>query len=118
MSRRSSCTVEERKEIGEMAKRLRWNQPKTPTMTDDESRRDFGKSVLEVDLLRGFGSTDNSRPERFMPPPSCHDESPVGMGSSSSVELLRGFGPSPSQDSGSDSGDDSFDDAFEEPREL
>ena len=85
-------------------------------MTDSNSRRDFGKNVLEVDLLRGFGSTDNSRPEKFMPPPSSQDENPVGMGSS--VDLLRGFGPSPSQDSGSDSGDDSFDDAFEEPREL
>lgn len=125
--RASSCSEEERREVGEMAKRLRYkhsSRASAITRTTDaaEQRRDFGKDALEADLLRGFGTLTAPLEEANS---SHHDSMPQSPGSSPPHgDLLRDFGRSPSDESdqrsdGSESGHDSLDDAgFEEPRHL
>lgn len=105
VSKRSSCTEEQRKEIGDIANRFRWFHNKVPLLTN-ESSKDIAKKV-EKELARG------SR---------LHHQDSASNGSG---KLLRDFGSSRSEDDTegeSDSGNESLDeekeDSFEEPCEL
>jgi hypothetical protein len=117
--RASSCSEEQRREVGEIVKRLRYKHPKTPTKIVGDTRRDFVKDALQVDLLRGFGpSLEPTEAKNVSMPQSRGSSPPHG-------ELLRHFGESRSKydsdqgSDGSESGDDSFDGSgFEEPRHL
>ena len=117
VSRRSvSVTEEERKEIGDIAKRVRTHRPSmadpkspipkraTPNNSQhDLPRQNFGKDCLKVDLLRGFGTPSSSAGEEEdsvpapLSMPSATEEensTPRASGGDSGV-LLRGWGASP-----------------------
>jgi hypothetical protein len=112
-SRASSCSEEQRREVGEIVKRLRNKYPKTPIKVVGDTRRDFGESALHVDLLRGFGPSSKPTEAENVSMLQSHGSSPPHG------ELLSHFGVLDQGSDGSESGDDSFDGSgFEEPRHL
>jgi hypothetical protein len=117
VSKRSSLATEEREEIGNIARRVRLNKPKSPgqrlTSPDNSQhdKQDFGKDLMKVDLVRGFGpSQPPIETDPSSPTSSTHSNDNAGM--------LRDFGSPPTDHLDGRSDSDEGTENFEENRKL